>query len=61
MNDCTMNRTSRFFLQIVCMSCMLTFCHVKANAQLTQEQFWSNLQQLCGKTFEGTVMAAPPK
>jgi hypothetical protein len=38
---------------------MLTFCYAQANAQQTQAQFWNSLQQLCGKTFQGTVLTAP--
>ncbi len=45
----------KFTLYLVCM--LLAFL---VKAQSGQELFWSELKKLCGKTFEGKVVTAPP-
>ena len=46
-------------MKSVCILCFTLFLLKNGTAQTTQEEFWKGLQQICGKTFSGTVVAAP--
>lgn len=39
---------------------LFTFLTVHVKAQSGQELFWNELKKLCGKSFEGKVVVAPP-
>lgn len=62
-----MKKKSRTYLTAWLLAGILAACHTtqKNNPSSparnnNQEHFWNTLQSLCGKTFAGTVMAAPP-
>ena len=46
-----------FFILTLISVC--TFAQTKENAQINQDFFWEELQKICGKAFEGKMVAGP--
>lgn len=46
-----------FFILTLISVC--TFAQTKENAQINQDFFWQELQKICGKAFEGKMIAGP--
>ncbi len=48
-----------FFILLVSFHAPHSYIDPQQRSSLDQQKFWNALQQLCGKTFTGTVVSAP--